>query len=269
VVRYGSGPKDRREAVEQASDVLGELRKQWENRFSIDNLAIAKRYLKYELRLVYLFHVRESGGHQLCAVFEREPSVSWPQQQLRSVLQNVFPFRPELGRQGEGAVGTADDEEEAVLVVRVESVKTPEGVVPSLVRLLFTDQAHRVLADALYASQASVFKVAAASTDREHGLIGRLSAVVQDELPDEMVERSPEVVDRIPDETTPLLRRVMADLDSPNSKLGFILTDDLVRPTVDERFDALYEIDDVLVGPIDLQPRPGESFVRTHALTSP
>lgn len=257
--------KHRREGPDECACEIRELCECFEKRLTFDNLTIAERYLKGELRIVLLGVVGPAShldAVECCAVFERELPVGGSKPDLGEDVAGR-----ELDLQDDAVVGGADDVEDPVLVVRVESVQTPEGVVPSLVRLGCSDCCLGLGADSLCASKSSGLKLLRASRNREHRLVGGLAAVREYELPYEVVERASQVVDGIPCDESPPRVRLFADSHAPEeiARVRVFLSDDHIGVTLDEGGDMRVEIRDVLFGPFDFEARAHDAAdLMTH-----
>lgn len=249
------------EGFDEVAREVRELCERFEKRLTFDNLAIAERYLNGELRIILLLGVVGPAPHlddvECCAVFERELPICGS--------------NPDRGEDGAGrelhlhddaAVGGPDDIQDPVLVVRVETVQTPEGVVPSLVRLGRLNSCLGLGTDSLYASRQSGLKRLRASGDREHRLVGGLPPVREYELPDKMVEGRSEVVDGVSGEEAPSWVRLFTNSYAPDeiARIRIFLSDNQIGVAVIESGDARFEIRDVLFGPFDFQPRRVNAF---------
>jgi hypothetical protein len=154
-------------------------------------------------------------------------------------------------------VSRHDGEQQAVLVHDVQSVQTPEAIVPSLVRLERVEDVQRRFAGSLCISRSAGFVLGLRAPDRKGGLVCHRPAVGEDELADEKVEGRPEAVDGIARDRAPSRRRMFADLDAPDlvARVRLILREDAVGVGFEERRDVGMKLVDVLLGPLNLDPR--------------
>ena len=66
--------EERREKRDEALDKSSKLMQRFDERLTLDNLALSKRYLKNELRIHVHIRATGSGGYpeHFCAIFQRE-----------------------------------------------------------------------------------------------------------------------------------------------------------------------------------------------------
>lgn len=263
-------------------DRVRELHERWQQRLTLDNLALAKRYLEGELRiLLHLTRPRrdmgaDAGAEEFCAVLQRELSVGRTEGVLGEGLGPGRRLAPlVLGRargghhepprllrhrakvEDEVPVGCAYRDEQTVLVHVVELGDPVERVVPSLVWLDRLDKVHRRLARALYFSQALGFKFLGSVPDGELGAGDVGPSVHQHELASQQIERGAEIVDDVADDGGPAERRLRAhpDAENPLAGLRIFLGHDLIGFGIEEGTDLRFKITDVLFGPFDLGTR--------------
>jgi hypothetical protein len=114
--------------------------KQNHDRFTLDDLAVAKRYLEYKMRVLAVFTGRDRPPIEYRAVFERKLPVKWlDRNRVEGPNRtNTHPGRWVVGRLGTvkyaAHVGGPYGNEQLVLVENVQSVECPQGVIPSTVR---------------------------------------------------------------------------------------------------------------------------------------
>jgi hypothetical protein len=258
----------RREDVEYALRLVDQMAERWENRFALDNPRFVERYVEGELRLVV--RCRRSGpsldSEECVAVFERELSVSRAERKGRIGDGLIQPRDGHFRVDDYRGVCAADGEQKPMLVGRVETVQTPEGVIPSLVWLQLAKDFERVWGGSVYASDsAPAFEVILAVSDWEHrSFVGRPAARL-DKLPREQIKRRPEVMDDVSDDKRDALGRIAADPDAIDeiSSISFFLGHDRVWVGREEIANGSMCFGEVMLGPLDLHPRPKKA-IRGH-----
>jgi len=210
--RPGSS-KFRKALEENTDDACNELRQLVEvfnDRFTLENLGFAKRYVKGEIGIH--LHIRVPSARGLdpvyfCAIFERKGIMggSVMEFDVLSIERNNRPSGATLPNFDLGGIRPEDDgfergpyyDQKSVLVSDIEQMEGVKTPIPSTVRFQGLDQAPCVIADALYFSLALGREISLIRADRKLGLpIGR-PAISLDELPREMIQRGSQVVDCI------------------------------------------------------------------------
>lgn len=263
---------------------VDELLERWDNSISIDNLALAERYRKGELKVGVLFstiarHVDpitvgsnfERRGsvldfHEYIAVFERIPFVQ-SRSERRHLWWNAisgddFGVGVEFGRRefhSNDSAACADRDQGAVLINDVQLVDLPECVCPSLVRFQPLGDPDGVRRGASEVSQTQIIKRLLGGTYWEisvsqHVIAG--SAVLDSERSGEVVERCAEIVDNVAHDTAPFDRnrdRVM-EAEDYVSRIRLSIGDDFVGVAPMVEADCLFKVSEVMFGPVDLYP---------------
>lgn len=271
--------KERREKLDEALDKLAELRQRWEQRLTLDNLALAERYIKGELRI--LVHLRSRLATDLgrypeeyCAIFERVLPVGGPNSDRHREILGDNQIGGQIGNIVERASGIQDDApvsyadryQELVLIRNVETMETPKRFIPSLVRFGLLNQAHRIFGNSLYLSKVAGFKSLGALGNEKAGTIRNFLSVGADQFANQQVEGGSEIVDSVTGDGTPVRRRLARDLDLENqiSGIRIVLGDDSIWFALLEPSDQFFETTDVLFGPFDLYPNAGEVGLGDH-----
>jgi hypothetical protein len=272
-----------REKLNESVNKLDELKKRWNERLTLDNLDLTERYLKFELGVhVHLRYrvLAESGRDSVdfCAIFQRERELGHDDADAlrRRYLGEIDRGRIGVGIQniGQGVgvdgarVRRADGHQELVFVRDVELVELPERVVCSLVRFGFLYEIHRSLRHSLYLSSVVGFKNIGTPEDGESGIVGDALAPGADYLANEQIEAGTEVVDAISYDCAPRERRLFGDFDPPDqiSRIRLVITNGSVRLVLLEPLVPGLEITEVMFGPFDLYPNPGEVGLAGHDL---
>jgi hypothetical protein len=270
-----------RKQLDEAFDKLDELVERWNNRLTLDNLDLAKRYLKNELRVhVHLrYWVVSAAGEDsvdFCAIFQRECFLE--PHHFSGLADHLFEvaFVPGVEKlvQGEcidsARVRHADGHQELVFVRDVELVEPPERVARSLVRFGFLDEVHRTFRRSLYLSGSAGFKsIGVPGLTAEHGESGVIVdgfVLGTNHLANEQVESGTQVVDAVPGDGAPQERRLFGDFDPVDqiSRMRLVIMNDSVRLVLLEPLVSGLEVTEVMFGPFDLYPNTGEIGLAGH-----
>jgi hypothetical protein len=272
-----------REKLNESVNKLDELKKRWNERLTLDNLDLTERYLKFELGVhVHLRYrvLAESGRDSVdfCAIFQRERALG---RDNADALCGRDLGEIDRGRIGVGiknigqSVGVdgvlmrhADGHQELVFVRDVELVEPPERVVLSLIRFGVLDEIHRSLRRSIYFGGVAGFKSLGALEDWKSVLFADGVTLGPNHLTDEQVEGGAEVVDTISGDGAPVERRLLGDFDPPDqiSRIRLVITNGSVRLVVLEPLVPGLEVTEVMFGPFDLYPNPGEVGLAGHDL---
>ena len=123
-----------------------ELLEAWDNRLTIDNLALAKRYVEGELKIGLMFSLcigTEAVRKNYIAVIERELDLGRLQMERHGVYPSNRRIVGEMSReefagvenQSEPGMAGANRYQDCMLIKNVELVKTPKGICASFIRL--------------------------------------------------------------------------------------------------------------------------------------
>jgi hypothetical protein len=171
---------------------IAELLERWENRLTIDNLALTERYVKGELGLKIDFTI-----YRLVAVPNKERArTKWDRLQYSAIFQGILPAsrvqanglrfevfgcarRDRNGNDGARLRGPYRNDR-AVLVQSVKLVDYPEKFAPSWIWLQLSDQPISTNPNALYFSFRLGFKFFGARRDGECCLPAGLASVGND-----------------------------------------------------------------------------------------
>lgn len=255
---------------EQIDGLLNEATKivqDWDDRLAFDNLAIAQRYLANELRIMVQWRISDGGGDapDLLAIYEREPPLL--DRQLKARYGRWVSVRHK--RYENSGLSQTEDNEEVVFVVRVETIETPEASIPSLVGLQLLEDAERFWTGSVYQGQTVGFKRFLRPAYRKHRVVAGLSSACIHELTSEQIERRAEVVDNITDHRGKPRWWILTNADAIDlvSRCRFVLHEDFVGFSIEERAEASVELVEMFFGPFEFRSRPEQSLA--HALTSP
>ncbi len=224
-------------------------------------LGVAERYLNGNV----LMHVHvdlQVGGHianaeQFCITY-RKASAGRDAElaDLRDLnvlhRRDLYPSRIERRRQDPRCMDTV------VLVYVAQPLELRKGLilraVPSVVRLHLFDQRHGIWMDA----SDTLGEVAGDGLGEDRKCVTAIwrAIVGEHELNDEILQRRAQVVYQVPDDDSPLVRRIWEWLppeDVP-SGLGIVLLDDAYRMRFGPAFDPAIKVSQVFIGADDSQP---------------
>jgi hypothetical protein len=272
-----------REKLNESVNKLDELKKRWNERLTLDSLDLTERYLKFELGVhVHLRYrvLAESGRDSVdfCAIFQRERGLGRDNadalcgRDLREIDRGRIGVGIKNIGQSVGVDGVlmhhADGHQELVFVRDVELVEPPERVVLSLIRFGVLDEVHRSLRRSMYFGGVAGFKSLGALEDWKSVLFADGVTLGPNHLTDEQVEGGAEVVDTISGDGAPVERRLLGDFDPPDqiSRIRLVITNGSVRLVVLEPLVPGLEVTEVMFGPFDLYPNPGEIGLAGHDL---
>jgi len=154
-----------------------------------------------------------------------------------------------------------------------EVVQTPEGVVPSLVRLEAVDHFYGTRMHSLYYSRRLGFVFGRTLAKRESGALESNFAlgsridnslgfcpgslpVSLDKLPSQVVETAPQVVDSVPSDQSEICGRLLSDLNVKYKLTGLLvlIAQKSIWVALSKDLDARFKIMDVVFGPVNLRP---------------
>jgi len=238
------------EGVNNAINDVRKLIERWENRLTLKNLSLSKRYLKGEL--VLHLHWRGNLSSEMthyCAVFHGSEKI------LPSHLDRGVGF----GGDEETPEGADSQRQHLMFVSGIDGVQIPECFVPTLVGFGRLDDIHRrFLVRTLWFSLKSGFEFVGGVEDREIGLARRGTGAVNREAPKDVQGRS-EIVDGIRGNSAPPERSSFAleyakDI-APDVHIW--LGNETIRISSEEYSRGRLQLSDVLFGPFDLDPSTG------------
>jgi hypothetical protein len=153
-----------------------------------------------------------------------------------------------------------------VFVRDVELVEPPERIVRFLVRFGFLDEVHRDSRRSLYLSNVAGFKSVGALGDGEAGVFGDAFTLSTDHLANEQVESGAQIVNAVLGDGAPVERRVIRyfGLVDQISRIGIVVSDSFVGVGFSKPLVSGLEVTEVMFGPFDLYPNPGEIGLAGH-----
>lgn len=249
----------RLESADNTRDALRQLMNRWDDRFTLADPRLAKRYLESKLLIRIYFRVRSTGiQHVACLErfrgFLAEKEVNLGKRPTNTLSQQLRHFLTDVD-------GRLDDHRDyqTVLVGIVQLVEHPELVtLPSLVRFQGQDVVYGVRGQSLYFSsqRGFVFLRGVMRPDEERDFpVGSATRVVdQVELLDQVVESGPEVLDGIPSDNADVGWKLgeLEDAIRWASGLRVNLGANFVQVAVENGVDDLCELSDVMFGSFDL-----------------
>ena len=169
-------------------------------------LTVAERYAKHNLNIICKWNIPALGGDAVdyVAIFQRAFWVGGIEMKWKG--GKLFPhhFSHKLtGINLDAPFLAYQDQEEAVFVVLVEVVDSPERFVPSMVRICSADCFERIGMGTAYSSFDEGVDVIGTTTNWESGVFVGSSPVGFNELPSEIVEGASQVIEGVPDIQAP------------------------------------------------------------------
>jgi hypothetical protein len=167
---------------------------------------------------------------------------------------------------------TASGENDAVFVDVVQSVQNVKGVsLPSFVRLYSLKCVEGIISQEalLFDSSKQGFVFTGFVPDRKLALPIRSLHLKRDqhELPAQMVEGAPKVLDRISDDCSDAIGNARDTINLINH-LRLYLFGDAIGLGSEEGLDCRPKFDEVLFGPFKFQPDESKPFVEIHSSRS-
>lgn len=243
------------ERLDRVAGKLDKLNERWNNRLTLDNLALAKRYIKGELRVVVDFHAGGCCLKEYCAVFQRKLPISRSEEdggKLHVLAEQFRHFGTHVD--ANAPMRRPDRDDHPVFVQNVELVDQPQClIVPSVVWLEPLDCVDSVLGRSLYVTRNFGFKFLGC---REDGKL-RLSYVTGaqgNDLAREKIKCGAKVVDGVADGAAQADGDILLDpyAEKAISSLRIVVSDDFVGVSGEECTDVSPQISDVAFGPFDL-----------------
>lgn len=250
-------------AFEEVEDVLNELahlRERWDNRFTVNNLTLAERYLEHKLNIVFEWIPAEWGGKHLRAVLQRELMIGGPQADRKGgqALGSIGELLPERSHSIDlnGAMAGAYRYDRLVFVEDVQLVDAPQGFVPTLVRFQVVEKRPRLAAGPLYRFAGAGFKHVFGLPEREFNVVvTRPGGVAEaNDLNRKEVEGRAHIVNGVANDGAPIGRdaRSYGHLPDALASCMIVLGQDDIWLSGKERLDLFGKLPDVALGPFDL-----------------
>jgi hypothetical protein len=218
------------------------------------NLAFSKRYVEAKTEFGFVLEVGGSPafiGHQFVAIFKRKHSLGGQSELPERRGQMLQAGRRKSIQDAEIPIGGGNRDEEAVFVGDIDSVQTPEGIIPSFVRLEAADEFYRRCAHALDFSGS---KIGLARTYWERSVVAGRPAVLTDQGVSEKVESRAQIVDAIANYGSPLDRDGLEFAKAVDfvTRLRIFIHNDGVRLSAYESPDGCIKVRKMLFGPVNL-----------------
>jgi hypothetical protein len=251
----------RDELVDDTVHKMRKLFQKWNDRLAPDNLRLSERYLKGDLEVQVLFRWhRGQEPTYFCAIFCRRHCSVWLETpapvSFAAELNSYHLDSVEIAAHRHHAHAESGDDQEMMLVVNVELMECPKSIVPSLVRLGSLNEIYRSRTHSLYLGRRFGFVFGRSITDREASLLGRCASICFDQLPSQVVERCPQIVNCITNDESEIVGSISTNLDPKDfvSRVRIVLDERSIRVTVPKDLHSPFEIVDVLFGPFDFRP---------------
>jgi len=263
------------ETGQQGIDYINHVLERFDQRITLDNLRLAKRYVEGELHLLVWVNV---GTGQFIAHLKREHAVGRfdPEIRERNVLsghsfdsiRSGVPHSSRVSLKNaseiDGSKGGANGQQEAVFVDVIKLVDSPDDILPTTVWLGCVDCIERILPRSLYFSVSQGWIFAGAVGDGVldfPGLSGRLTKPDTDSTVRDMIESASQVVQNIPCDT--------CNMDGYNcdahdairafdSAVRIYIGADFIGAGIKKGFDGALKLLDVAFGPFNFRPWAGK-----------
>jgi hypothetical protein len=258
------------EDIDDALREVDELLEGWNNRLSIKNLAIAERYAEAVLEFGIVFVARV--GDQLTptdfvAVFERKLPINSAHPHHRGG-RVVFGARsPNVELYSEHLMRCGHGDEQLVFVGDVETVQTPECVLPSEVRLQSLDYFDRVCGRTIDPRYGAGPEVANVRTYWEACVVAGRCASFLDQFDSKQIERRPKIVDAVAQDRAPFVGDGDVEPEAVNFVRGlrFFIDHDAIRMERVKGIDGRFEVQKMFFGPVDLYPASDQRVAHVKA----
>lgn len=257
------------------------LLERFEQRLTLSNPRLSKRYDEVTLQL--LLHFRTRDGEEFVACLQREDRRCERHEKVGPVGIRKGHIRPVTTskRLHDGSAFTWRDaaevirvshcDQQAVLVDVVKFVEQPERVVPTFVWFDRVDYVYSILPHALYFSSASGFVYRGTVKNRERCPKRGIFASNQDQLMGQVVQRTSEIVQSVAGDCRKRRRSLwkIIDVKRKLARLRIALASDYIwlGEAKPECIDFGLQVVDVLFGPFDFYADKSESFVSRHKST--
>lgn len=238
-----------------------ELRKRWDDRLTVNNLALSKRYLESKLRILWETPYRSQGDSiKLRTIIQGELNICGAQEEGKGICQTYCATERWNGHRAEcyadRSVSGPYRNDRLVLIQDVQLMKAPERFIPSLVWFQIVDERDCFGGSSLYVFREAGFKFCFGVPDNKVDMLKALPsgvAMTHDSGHQE-IKGCPGIVNHIADYRSQMLRDAMIDFQLPDSlaSLRVVLGEDAVRVSGLERFNFCGKLPDVGFGPFSL-----------------
>jgi hypothetical protein len=275
-------PKQGNESLHDISGEITHLLEMYKNRLTLENFRLAEGYIKGQFHILVKFMVSADSQDYIALLRANVPDcanhVLKPDNQ-RSVWRNfkswcdldVWVADPET----EYRDGTNTSQYFSVLVNDVEMMKGPKFVVRSLVRLEKADSFSSFLPQEwLYFSTKQVFKSISGLGNRKSDhceFLGIGNAVGAGKLIDEVIPRTSDAMDGIPDDKRELGQN-WPELDQMifrNLGLSIVLGNRFIGFSCEEGIPFPLELTEVMFGPFNFGVNENKSCIANAAHYEP
>jgi hypothetical protein len=252
----------RDELVDDAIHQLRELGQKWQDRLTLDNLRLDERYLIGDLSVGVEFRpLGWADGDNLIAFLNYWPSRAGGPLGRGGGEVDPHSYRTLLPGRKEKARGDVTnlhggDDQHSVFVEVVQLVKAPEAVVPSLIRLCGLDELKRTRGDALYYSGVEGFIFLGSLANRVRGSLRRSASAGFNQLPCEVVQSGAQAVGGLTNDDGDTGRKACAYVNPKSLLTGLrvFLGPASIGAGIAKDSQVMFQISDVLFGPVDFRP---------------
>jgi hypothetical protein len=244
-----------------------------ENGLRFNDLRLIQRYFKVELGI--LLHFRVKSGEEYVASLHHARGGKNGHEQLVEIRdrfigaasrETLREFLSDSWRRRMSRDAYASREQHTMLIDNVQLVEPPEGNAPTFVWFDSIDEFYRLIPHSLYFSRASGCVLRGVFEDREAGVVVRRVSVGKNELPNQMIEGTPQIMDCVTSNANDLDGNLCGGIDIKGALRGLriMLGSNCIWAGLKEGSGCGIEITDVLFGPIQLYLNYGDALIGGH-----
>ena len=237
-----------------ALDQFAELQERWEDRLTLKNLSLAKRYMDFNLNLL----IEANWGamnfniviHRTDLVGQSPPVPNLLTDREASIVQS----KGELDSCFNIERRTCSWDDAIVLIEDVHSVQREKRGVPSTITLHPKDAALGFGADALYFGHGTGFKLFTGLFNEKPAMSSWRMSVCSNQIANQKIKSASKVVNDIPNDRAKASwdRFVDSEAKDALASLRVIVADEFVRVGFVEPRDEAIQFTNVLFGPFKL-----------------
>lgn len=259
----------RDELINNSLNQLRRLGKKWQDRLTMDNLRLDERYVVGQLNIwIHFKRTWRGATSEFLAVLqdrdartlgiglslEGQTGGRWG----RSERSDNAEGPPWCGTKADSPISQAEggNNQQAVLVEIVKLVKSPEVLVPTLVRLRRFDELQRCRRNTVYYSWVKGLVFLGSLADRISGPICNRPPISLNQLTSQVVQRGTQVMHSVTDDRGEADGDLLPDLVSVDALSGLRIEIDANTIWISgaERLPLSIKIADVFFGPFDFRP---------------
>jgi hypothetical protein len=240
-----AGEEVRRQRLDDTRHKLGELNERWNNRLVVEKVSLLKAYLDGRLSVCLIVEICGTAvGDGTSVCHDAEVVLGkWPH---KAVV--VYGVR-------DGSKGVVRDEDHSMLVEVVQFVESPQGVIPSTVRLYrLNNETTKLGADLLFKSTVNgLFKFLPSFMHWEMH-VGIVTAQHADDFGDSVVKGTSKIVDGVANHCAKV-GNGMPEVEAEVASFRVFIDERGVVVRRHEGNDSRLRLLDVMIGPFNLSSR--------------